>query len=137
MKMHFLYFILCIFLFCKIPYLCEKNKRLSGLGKINLCQSSLILILSIFHLNMTGETVRSNANTIVKGFVGGGSSNLFRWKYVREVFVANVISHSFPTYERGERGLTSSFSNKDVNGINHHDNDPVVINVQHGNYDIK
>lgn len=50
-----------------------------------------------------------------------------------QVFVANVISTSFPQNTLGKTGVNITFFEEDTLDINLHNDDPLVITVQHGN----
>lgn len=50
---------------------------------------------------------------------------------------ANVISHVFLMGERRETRVNITFSDSDDMKTKPHDNNPVVISVQHDNWDIK
>lgn len=86
---------------------------------------------------MSYKTLQSNVSTIVRGFAGGGSSNFSQRKYTRMVLTTNVISLGFSKWEQGELGINITFSSNDAVRILPHENDPMVITVQHGNWDIK
>ncbi|WJX56883.1 hypothetical protein P8452_42497 [Trifolium repens] len=72
-------------------------------------------------------------NTIAGGFVGGGNSNNARKRYVRKSKrESGVVGHiSFPP------APDLSFSPKDATYIVPHDDDPLVIQVQILNCDVK
>lgn len=56
---------------------------------------------------------------------------------MRHVFRENIISPSIPRGHEGEQELTSFFSKEDAARAIPHDDDPLVITVQHNNLDIK
>jgi hypothetical protein len=76
---------------------------------------------------------RIAVNTITGGFAGGGNSNNARKHYVRKSErESSVVGHiSFPP------ALDLSFSPKDATNIVPHDDDPLVIQVQILNCDVK
>lgn len=80
---------------------------------------------------MVNKILRSNINTIVRGFVDG------RRKYARQVLATNVISFNSHMGERVETKVNITFFERDAIKVNTHDNDPLVIIVQHGNWDVK
>ncbi|GAU47561.1 hypothetical protein TSUD_404080 [Trifolium subterraneum] len=80
-----------------------------------------------------GEKHRVAVNTISGGFAGGGESNSARKHYVmRSRFeVCSVGSSTFP------HTLEISFNSKDGRDVIPHDDDPLVIQVQILNCDVK
>ncbi|KAK2444491.1 hypothetical protein QL285_015516 [Trifolium repens] len=76
---------------------------------------------------------RIAVNTIAGGFAGGGNSNSARKRYVRKSErELGVVGHvSFPP------APDLSFSPKDATDIAPHDDDPLVIQVQILNCDVK
>lgn len=86
---------------------------------------------------MSNKSPYSNRNTIVGGFIDGGNSSSSRQKYAWQVLVANVMSSRTPRGELGKIRVNITFSDNDVVGTISQDNDPLIITVQHGNWDIK
>lgn len=85
---------------------------------------------------MANKTLRSNINTITRGYAGGGSSSNYRREYTRQMSATNVISHGFPKGAHGEIRINITFFDEDIIKVNPHDNDPMIIIVQHDNWDI-
>jgi hypothetical protein len=79
------------------------------------------------------ESTRIAVNTIAGGFAGGGESSSARKRYLRwterETHSANNVTFP-PTPDL-------SFSPKDTRGMVPHDDDPLVIQVQIQNCDVK
>ncbi|CAJ2642757.1 uncharacterized protein LOC123899916 [Trifolium pratense] len=76
---------------------------------------------------------RIAVNTIAGGFAGGGESRAARKRYLRQIiYETSLVGQvSFPTTPE------LSFSANDGNGIFPHDDDPLVIQVQILNCDVK
>lgn len=85
---------------------------------------------------MVEKTLTGNANTIVRVFVGGGNSISSRRKYARHVFSANVIFHGFPRRSQRKIRVNIIFFEEDALSINPCDDVPLVINMQHGHWNI-
>ncbi|GAU29723.1 hypothetical protein TSUD_264590 [Trifolium subterraneum] len=79
------------------------------------------------------EPKRIAVNTIAGGFAGGGESRATRKRYLRKIIhETNVVAHiSSP------RAPEISFSPSDGEGVFPHDDDPLVIQVQILNCDVK
>lgn len=86
---------------------------------------------------MADKTLLSNTNTIFGGFTSGRSCNYFQRKYARHVLAINVTSLRFLRGVRGETWVNITFLGSGAIRTNPHDNDPMVITVRHGNWDIK
>lgn len=86
---------------------------------------------------MANKSPNSVVNTIDEGFIDKGSSNFSRRKYTKQVLTRNVISLGFSEVEQGEVSINITFYSSDTVRILPHDNDLMVITVQHGNLDIK
>ena len=83
--------------------------------------------------NPEGEKVRITVNTIAGGFAGGGESNNARKRYVRQSeFEAKFVGH---TSISSTPNL--SFTKEDKREVMPHDDDPLVIQVQILNCDVK
>ncbi|KAK2427055.1 hypothetical protein QL285_025661 [Trifolium repens] len=83
--------------------------------------------------NPEGEKVRIAVNTIAGGFAGGGESSNARKRYVRRSeFEAKFVGHTSvsPTPDL-------SFTKEDKREVMPHDDDPLVIQVQILNCDVK
>lgn len=65
-----------------------------------------------------------------------GFSMAARRRYARQVFTVNVISSRFPGNIIAMAGVNIIFSKEDATCINPHDKDPLVITVEHGNWNI-
>lgn len=85
---------------------------------------------------MVEKTPIGNANTIVGGFTDGGNSISSRRKRAGHVFSANVIFHGFPRRSQGKAWVNIIFSEEDALDINPRDDDPLVITMQYGNWNI-
>lgn len=105
-------------------------------GKTNMGHTSRILPPYILPLKMANKNLCSNINIIAGGFIGGGSSSFTRRKYVRQVFVVDVISPSFLRGVQGKTRVNITFFEEDVIGLDPHDNDPLVITMKHENWDM-
>ncbi|MCH90725.1 gag-pol polyprotein, partial [Trifolium medium] len=79
------------------------------------------------------EQKRITVNTITRGFAGGDESRVARKRYLRRIIQeTNLVGHvSFPPTPE------ISFSANDGNEIFPHDDDPLVIQVQILNCDVK
>lgn len=86
---------------------------------------------------MANKSLNWNTNTISEGFVGGSNSSSSRRKYARQVLATNVISHGFPigAWEKAKVNIT--FFKEDALRVNPHDNNCLLITVQHVRWDIK
>jgi hypothetical protein len=83
--------------------------------------------------NSGEEKVRISVNTIAGGFAGGGESSNARKRYVRRAeFEAKFVGHT---------SISStpdlSFTKEDKREVMPHDDDPLVIQVQILNFDVK
>ncbi|KAK2445921.1 hypothetical protein QL285_016792 [Trifolium repens] len=83
--------------------------------------------------NPEGEKVRIAVNTIAGGFAGGGESSKARKRYIRRSeFEAKFVGHT---------SISStpdlSFTKEDKREVMPHDDDPLVIQVQILNCDVK
>lgn len=107
-----------------------------GPNKTNL-DHNLTLTLSIFPSKMVDKMTTYNANTNTRGFADGGNSRSSRRNCVRHEFVENVISHGFPRSSQRKTRVNIIFSEEDPLVVNPHNDDPLVIIVQQGNWDIK
>ncbi|GAU32939.1 hypothetical protein TSUD_153560 [Trifolium subterraneum] len=82
------------------------------------------------------ETSRVAVNTISGGFAGGGELSSARKRYLRGIINAtNSINHT--AHNDFSQTPDLSFSPKDASGIVPHDDDPLVIQVQILNCDVK
>lgn len=104
--------------------------------KINMGHTPT-LTSSIFLPKMADKILTYNTNTIVGVFTGGGNSRSSWRKYVRQVFLANVISSSFPISSQWKIRVNIILSKEDALNINPHGDDHLVFTVQHGNWDIR
>lgn len=86
---------------------------------------------------MGDKTLRFNTNTIDGSFAGGSSFSSSWRKYIRKNLAPNVISSELPRVAQEKMGVNITFFYMDIVGVNPHDNDPMVITVQQGNWDIK
>lgn len=104
-----------------------------GSGKTKMSQ--------VFHFNhiiplileMTDKVPHHVVDTIAKGISGRGLFGVARRRYAKQVFTANVISLGFPENIIVTTEVNIVFSKEDYIGINSHDNDPLLITIQHGN----
>ncbi|GAU27754.1 hypothetical protein TSUD_215650 [Trifolium subterraneum] len=79
------------------------------------------------------EPKRIAVNTIAGGFVGGGESKAARKRYLRRIIQeTNTVAHV-----SSSRAPEISFSLSDGEGVFPHDDDPLVIQVQILNCDVK
>lgn len=53
------------------------------------------------------------------------------------MLASNVISLSFPRGAGGKEKVNITFSEENSIRVNPHDNDPLTITIQHGNWNIK
>lgn len=84
---------------------------------------------------MVEETLCSN--TIAGGFAGGGNSNSSQRKYAMQMLATNVISLDFTWDAREKIGFNITFYEEDTIRVNPHNNDLMVISMQHGDWDIR
>ncbi|GAU41233.1 hypothetical protein TSUD_280320, partial [Trifolium subterraneum] len=82
------------------------------------------------------ETIRVAVNTIAGGFAGGGESSSARKRYLRGIINA-IDNINCTTRSDFSQVPDLSFSPKDASGIVPHDDDPLVIQVQILNCDVK
>jgi len=72
-------------------------------------------------------------NTISGGFASGGSTSSARKKYLRHIQSINHITHS----HHRRRMPPITFTNDDFHGLDHQQDDPMVITVEIENYAVK
>jgi len=77
--------------------------------------------------------LRGTINTISGGFASGGSTSFARKKHLRHIQSINHITHSH--HKRRMPPIT--FTSDDFHGLDHQQDDPMVITVEIGNYAVK
>ncbi|KAK2442661.1 hypothetical protein QL285_013838 [Trifolium repens] len=83
--------------------------------------------------NLEGEKVRIAVNTIAGGFAGGGESSNARKRYIRcSEFEAKFVGHTSISHTPD-----LAFTKEDKREVMPHDDDPLVIQVQILNCDVK
>ncbi|WJX58397.1 hypothetical protein P8452_43858 [Trifolium repens] len=83
--------------------------------------------------NLEGEKVRIAVNTIAGGFAGGGESSNARKRYIRRSeFEAKFVGHTSISHTPD-----LAFTKDDKREVMPHDDDPLVIQVQILNCDVK
>ncbi|XP_027931963.1 uncharacterized protein LOC114187793 [Vigna unguiculata] len=85
------------------------------------------------YVNTADPPLCSAINTIVGGFVGGGSTSSTRKKHFRHLQSINHITHSH--HRCCMPPMT--FTDDDFHGIDHQQDDPMVITVELENYAVK
>lgn len=91
--------------------------------------------ITIF-LKMTKWVLHHVANTIAWDIFERGHSRAARKIYAKQVFMTNIISPDFSENIVGIAWVNIIFSKENAICINPYYNDPLVINIQHGKWDI-
>lgn len=86
---------------------------------------------------MDNKVSCSVINNIFESFINRESSSFYQSKYARQVLITNVISLELSNIDMREPGANITFSSNDFVEILPHDNDPIITNVKHENWDIK
>lgn len=105
--------------------------------KTNLCHVFHSNPKILLFLEMTNMILHHIDNIIVRGIYRRGLSRATWRRYMRQVFTKNVLSPIFPENTVGTIKVNIIFYEEDALCINPHDNDHMVITIQHGNWDIK
>lgn len=85
---------------------------------------------------MTDKVLHHASSTIVRGICVRGLFKIARQRYVRQVFVANIISSGFLKSTVGATGANIVFSQEDALRIIPCEDNPLVITVQHSDWEI-
>lgn len=85
---------------------------------------------------MTDRVLHHAPSTIARGIYVRGLFKIARQRYVRHVFAANIISSGFLKSIVGATGANIIFSQEDALHIIPCEDNPLVITVQHSDWDI-
>jgi len=78
-------------------------------------------------------SLRGTINTISGGFASGGSTSSARKKHLRHIQSINHITHSHHI----RRMPPITFTDNDFHGLDHQQDDPMVITIKTENYVVK
>ena len=81
----------------------------------------------------TDPPLRGTINTISSGFASGGSTSSARKRHLRHIQSIKHITHS----HHRRRMPPITFTDDDFHGLDHHQDDPMVITVEIENYTVK